>query len=50
MIRGLKGILYFFLEIRSFYNSPRVKLLSFTVFESIQPISGSGGSTTFSIA
>ncbi len=34
-----------FLEIGSFYNSPRVKQLSFTVFESIQPISGSGGST-----
>jgi len=40
----LKGIL-----IGSFYNSPRVKLLSFTFFESIQPIYGSGG-TTFSIA
>ncbi len=38
-----------FLEIGSFYNSPRVKQLSFTVFESIQPISGSGGST-FSVA
>jgi len=34
----LKGILLFFLEIGSFYNSPRVKQLSFTVFESIQPI------------
>ncbi len=33
------------LEIDLFYNSPRVKQLSFTVFESIQPISGSGGST-----
>ncbi len=33
----------------TFYNSPRVKQLSFTVFESIQPISGSGGGT-FSIA
>ncbi len=32
-----------------FYNSPRVKQLSFTVFESIQPISRSGGST-FSLA
>ncbi len=30
-------------------HSPRVKRLSFTVFESIQPISGSGGST-FSVA
>jgi len=29
-----------FLEIGSFYNSPEVKLLSFTFFESIQPISG----------
>ncbi len=38
-----------FLEIGSFYNSPRVKQLSFTVFESIQLISGSGGST-FSLA
>ncbi len=38
-----------FLEIGSFYTSPRVKKLSFTVFESIQPISGSGGST-FSLA
>ncbi len=38
-----------FLEIGSFYNSPRVKQLSFTVFESIQPISGAGGST-FSLA
>ncbi len=40
-----------FLKIGSFSNSPRVKQLSFTVFESIQsiqPISGSGGST-FSI-
>jgi len=27
-----------FLEIGSFYNSPRLKQLSFTVFESIQPI------------
>jgi len=34
------GILhfFFFLEIGSFYNSPRVKQLSFTVFESIQTI------------
>ncbi len=38
-----------FLKIGSFYNSPRVKQLSFTVFESIQPISGFGGST-FSLA
>ncbi len=38
-----------FLEIGSFYNSPRVKQSSFTVFESIQPISWSGGST-FSLA
>ncbi len=32
-----------------FYDSPRVKQLSFATFESIQPISGSGGST-FSLA
>jgi len=32
----LKGILHFFLEIGSFYHSPRVKQLSFTIFESIQ--------------
>ncbi len=38
-----------FLKIGSFSNLPRVKELSFTVFESIQPISGSGGST-FSLA
>ncbi len=38
-----------FLEMGSFYNSPKIKQLSFTVFESIQPISGSGGST-FSLA
>ncbi len=43
-----KGTLHFFLEIGSFYNSPRVKQL-FTVFESVQPISESGGST-FSLA
>ncbi len=36
-------------EIGSFSKSPRVKKLSFTIFESIQPISGSGGST-FSLA
>ncbi len=36
-------------ENSSFSNSPRVKQLSFTVFESIQLISGSGGST-FSVA
>jgi len=29
-----------FLEIGSFYHSPRVKQLSFTVFESIQTFSG----------
>jgi len=34
-----KGILhFFFLEISSFYHSPRVKQLGFTVFKSIQPI------------
>ncbi len=32
-------------EHSTFLESPRVKKLSFTVFESIQPISGSGGST-----
>ncbi len=42
---GLKEHSTFFLEIGSFSKSPRVKKLSFTVFESIQPISGSGGST-----
>ncbi len=36
-------------EIGSLSNSPRVKQLSSTVFESIQPISGTGGST-FSLA
>ncbi len=35
---GLKGTLHFFLELGSFYNSPRVKQLSFTVFESIQQV------------
>jgi len=29
-----------FWEIGSFYHSPRVKQLGFTVFESIQPIFG----------
>ncbi len=48
-VSHIKGVLHFFLEIGSFYTSPRVKKLSFTVFESIQPISGSGGST-FSVA
>jgi len=38
-----------FLEIGSFYYSPRVKVLSFTIIESIQLIYGSG-TTTFSIA
>jgi len=33
----LKGILHFFLEIGSFDHSPRVKQLSFTVFECIEP-------------
>jgi len=33
-----KGILHFFWDIGSFYNSPRGKQLSFTVFKSIQPI------------
>jgi len=37
---SIKGILnfFFFLEIGSFYKSLRVKQLSFTIFESIQPI------------
>ncbi len=38
-----------FLEIGSFYIFPRDKQLSFAVFESIQLISRSGGST-FSLA
>ncbi len=46
---SLKEHSTFFLEICSFYNSPRVKQLSFTDFESIQLISGSGRST-FSLA
>ncbi len=46
---GFKGTLHIWGEIGSFYNSPRVKWLSLTVFEYIQPISGSGGST-FSLA
>ncbi len=29
----------------SFSNSPRVKQVNFNVFEYVQPISGSGGST-----
>jgi len=41
---ALKGystfILFIFLEIGSFYNSPRVTQLGFTVFQSIQPIFG----------
>jgi len=37
-LKNIKGILHFFLEIGSFYNSPRVKLLGLTIFESIQPI------------
>jgi len=32
----LKGILHFFLEIGSFDHSPRVKQLSFTIFECIE--------------
>ncbi len=32
-------------KIGSFYNSPRIKQLSFAISESIQPISESGGST-----
>jgi len=37
-MNSLKGHSTFFLEIGSIYNSPRVKLLSFTVFECIQTI------------
>ncbi len=33
-----------FFKIGSFSHSTRIKQLSFTIFESIQPISGSGGS------
>ncbi len=33
---------YFILNEHLFYNSPRVKQMSFTIFESIQSISGSG--------
>ncbi len=38
----LKGTLHFFLllTVDSFYDYPRVKELSFTVFGSFQPISG----------
>jgi len=35
---NLKGYSTFFLEIGSFYNSPRVKQLGFIVFKSIQLI------------
>jgi len=38
ILRPIKGILHFFLELGSFFHSPRVKQLSFTVFKSIQPI------------
>jgi len=31
--RTVKGIFHFFLEIGSFYNSPRGKQLGFTIFE-----------------
>jgi len=37
-VTNVKGILHFFLEIGSFYNSPRVKQLSFIIFEYIQTI------------
>jgi len=36
ILHSFKGIL--FLEIGSFYHSPRVKQFGFTVFECIQPI------------
>ncbi len=39
LVRSLKGTLHFFGN-RLIYTSPRVKKLRFTVFESIQPISG----------
>ncbi len=45
---AFKGTLHF-LKIGSFSNSPRVKQLSFTVFEYTQPICVSGVST-FSVA
>jgi len=38
MTEDIKGILHFFMEIGSFYNSHRVKQLSFTIFKCIQPI------------
>jgi len=34
----LKGYSTFFLEMGSFYHSPRVKQLSLTIFKSIHPI------------
>jgi len=37
-MESLKGYSTFFGNKGSFYNSPRVKLLSFTIFESIQLI------------
>jgi len=37
-IQVLKGILHFFGNFTSFYLSPRVKQLGFTIFECIQPI------------
>jgi len=37
-VKTLKGYSTLFLEIGSFYSSPRVKQLSFTVLKSIQPI------------
>jgi len=33
---AFKGVLHFFLEIGSFYHSPRVKQLSFTIFKCVQ--------------
>ncbi len=48
-LTNLKEHSTFFLEIGSFYNSPRVNQLRFTVFESIQVIFRSG-SSTFSVA
>jgi len=37
-VKGILTFFFFFLEIGSFYNSPRVKQFGFTVFKSIQPI------------
>ncbi len=41
-LNGTLPFILLLLQIGSFYNSPRVIQLSIAVFESIQPISGSG--------